>query len=593
MTKLTIFLLAILFCANSFAQPVLEVEPGFGTLNDAIANNQGNVIYKLKAGQWYGINAVIENDGFPLTIIGEVPSSKDSMLAMLQIGSDATGVPFTNMFNIFNNLTLKNIFIVDANENDVQSSGGLITLQNPVKVTIDNVVIDPLSTNNGIVSAGTVERPSVFFTNSQVIRSGQQVNPNDGVLFQSSITGDQINQWDTLYIENNTFVCTGTWFIANLTTDIYGQDNFVWINHNTFVIHKSQLYISYYPSQFFFTNNLLFDFNTQPYNLGWNIYYPDGHAEVGAPQSRLALVNNDTLPGENLPSIRKCFVEYNLNYRNPKITEIPSWGFTHTLNFDGVTPLSVAYLMPLYYPKDSGDVNREANMFNSSDFPYFKAGNTMSNDPQFTQTKIYDLSDSLAVWTLPAAQQHCWGFDPANILPLTQWPKFWWNADDNGLGNPTAWPRFDGTYTNQSTLTGSIAGLPLGDLNWYPDSKAKWEANKETIQAHIIATDTNKIPLTGVATDNPKLPTKYSLSQNYPNPFNPSTLVSFSIPQSGYVTLKVYNLLGQEVATLINKEMTVGSHQVMFEASNLASGVYLYRLSSNGVTLTKKMMLMK
>ncbi|MBN2571712.1 MAG: T9SS type A sorting domain-containing protein [Ignavibacteriales bacterium] len=89
------------------------------------------------------------------------------------------------------------------------------------------------------------------------------------------------------------------------------------------------------------------------------------------------------------------------------------------------------------------------------------------------------------------------------------------------------------------------------------------------------------------------LPIVYSLEQNFPNPFNPSTSIKFSIPEAGFVTLKIYNLLGQEVATLVKEQMNAGTREVKFNASNLASGIYIYRLEANNFTSTKKMVLLK
>jgi len=89
------------------------------------------------------------------------------------------------------------------------------------------------------------------------------------------------------------------------------------------------------------------------------------------------------------------------------------------------------------------------------------------------------------------------------------------------------------------------------------------------------------------------LPDKYELGQNYPNPFNPSTTIKFSVPQNSMVTLKVYDILGKEVATLVNETKAAGSYEVNFRALNLASGTYIYRLQTDGFTQTKKMMLMK
>lgn len=87
--------------------------------------------------------------------------------------------------------------------------------------------------------------------------------------------------------------------------------------------------------------------------------------------------------------------------------------------------------------------------------------------------------------------------------------------------------------------------------------------------------------------------TNYSLSQNYPNPFNPSTQIKFTIKEAGLVTLKVFDILGREVTTLINRELTGGSYNIDFNAAGLASGIYFYRLESGSFVQTNKMMLLK
>ncbi len=89
------------------------------------------------------------------------------------------------------------------------------------------------------------------------------------------------------------------------------------------------------------------------------------------------------------------------------------------------------------------------------------------------------------------------------------------------------------------------------------------------------------------------LPTTYSLGQNYPNPFNPSTNVHFSLPLAGKTSLMVYNILGQHVATLLNEVLSAGNYNVSFNAIDLPSGMYFYRLQSAGTALVKKMTLVK
>jgi hypothetical protein len=90
------------------------------------------------------------------------------------------------------------------------------------------------------------------------------------------------------------------------------------------------------------------------------------------------------------------------------------------------------------------------------------------------------------------------------------------------------------------------------------------------------------------------VPRVFELSQNYPNPFNPSTNIQFTVPADGRATLKIFNTVGQEVATLFNGEAAAGKYnQVQFNASNLASGIYFSRLEFNGKMQMKKMLLLK
>lgn len=89
------------------------------------------------------------------------------------------------------------------------------------------------------------------------------------------------------------------------------------------------------------------------------------------------------------------------------------------------------------------------------------------------------------------------------------------------------------------------------------------------------------------------IPNVFSLDQNYPNPFNPSSTIQFGLPEASVVRLEVFNLLGQKVADLVNVQMTAGYHTVRFDASALASGIYIYRIQAGSFVQTKKMMLIK
>jgi hypothetical protein len=99
--------------------------------------------------------------------------------------------------------------------------------------------------------------------------------------------------------------------------------------------------------------------------------------------------------------------------------------------------------------------------------------------------------------------------------------------------------------------------------------------------------------LEGIGTDKVSNIDDYKLYQNFPNPFNPATIISYKINQSGFVTLKVYNLVGQLVKTLVSEYQNVGTYSKQFEASELSAGIYLYKLQVNNFTSVKRMTLIK
>jgi len=120
--------------------------------------------------------------------------------------------------------------------------------------------------------------------------------------------------------------------------------------------------------------------------------------------------------------------------------------------------------------------------------------------------------------------------------------------------------------------------------------------NDQGGQIEMSGTNPTVVRATGVVgvKDNPGTkPSTFALYQNYPNPFNPSTVIKFQIAHEGHVSLSVYNLLGERVAALVNGNLKSGIHNVTFNASNLTSGVYFYRLETNNFSQVKKMLLLK
>ncbi len=135
-----------------------------------------------------------------------------------------------------------------------------------------------------------------------------------------------------------------------------------------------------------------------------------------------------------------------------------------------------------------------------------------------------------------------------------------------------------------------------GDSIMVSDTQA--EITLSPGEFHIYTTVKLPTPAVGIVLDiketgDNNFPEEYNLEQNYPNPFNPSTKIKFTISDFGFTTLKIYDVLGREIKTLVNEAKSPGTYEVQFEASGFASGIYLYKIESGSFVQTKKMILLR
>jgi hypothetical protein len=149
------------------------------------------------------------------------------------------------------------------------------------------------------------------------------------------------------------------------------------------------------------------------------------------------------------------------------------------------------------------------------------------------------------------------------------------------------------------TFDGGISWHPIDSIQYrgvaFVDSNSGWAGSESAATGNnlIMYKWDGVFPIIDDIKITNKIPKKFELYQNYPNPFNPETIISYSITQPDFVMLKIYNILGQEIQTLVDNFQKAGDYIINFDARNLASGIYLYKLQVGDFTQTKKMILLK
>jgi hypothetical protein len=373
-------------------------------------------------------------------------------------------------------------------------------------------------------------------------------------------------------------------------------------NHNTFVNSTGQIITSFgYEYNMIVANNLFVNSNTQAFYPGLddteiglqhqphgiiNLDHFEGTNWAGEPHG----VNPDLLP-DGLATVRKVLVDRNGVYWDPRLTQIVDHLNDNNIpcddaNCGGIEGEWMSQMITMN--------ERTQSLFDDNDtYPFLTEGAwIMEGDPNFVS--LEDRVEQLIQWgivTAPAGN---------NILL----PKFRSPANMAVTGEPENylffdWPLYPNlAYTNEAYLTAGLGGYPLGDLNWFPEQKESWEAQKEALYAELqLALDEGR-PTSSVREIGGTIPSSIHLAQNYPNPFNPTTEIQFSLPNQANVSLEIYDLTGRLITTLIDGNMSSGNYTVTWDATNqfgqtVSSGVYLYRLQAGDIVETKRMTFIK
>ena len=160
---------------------------------------------------------------------------------------------------------------------------------------------------------------------------------------------------------------------------------------------------------------------------------------------------------------------------------------------------------------------------------------------------------------------------------------------DNGEFSQNVYVNGNGPSTYQWGPYDNLLSIPA--YKYSVENEIKFTSPARSVQMIIIEGGSNFLSVNDKA--NSEKIYSYNLYQNYPNPFNPSTLISYQLPASAFVVLKVFDVLGREIETLVNEHQNAGKHSVQFNAAKLPSGVYFYKLEAGNYNNTKKLLLIK
>jgi hypothetical protein len=530
MTFLLSFIILFGFMGLANAQRVVPIAPtAFGIINDTIEGDtlangdrvDPNTIYELERGldKYYVFNGTLTNVGYHLHIraeAGEGPRPK--LVPGLLEGGISVG-----LFIPRGDLTLEGLYMTHQNTSNAYDAIHIISMAaEDINLHVDDCLFHGDASTHVETDA---QNQSVFITNSILSYS-----------FNNGRSLDRRgNKLDSMVVQNSTLVNIGS---DPLRWGGDGYANYIKFDHVTWCVTGESIAQLGETVDIIFTNNLLI-------NVGYK-----GTEDDGSPSQ---LFRARPLTSPDLSGLTQS-----ITFRNNNL-----W----------LDPQIVTAYGNLDVSSGTNSNNIRTRIFGDSLTHTIIDSSSFISDPvTFTNGPSTD--------TLFAALKQIWeeldgDRDGGTIFDTGP-------EGVNIYGDPLfgIFP-FDLSYNTEATsYTAADNGLPLGDLNWFPDKKAEWEL-----------TSIEPEPIVGS-------PSEFRLSQNYPNPFNPATNITYNLARKTDVTLLIYNTVGQKIATLVDKEQTAGSKTVTWNGTDdngtlLSSGIYFYQLKAGEFNQTKKMLYLK
>jgi type IX secretion system substrate protein len=398
-----------------------------------------------------------------------------------------------------------------------------------------------------------------WVTNCFMFNMGKEANLEKGNILDSKFPED------TIWFENNTLLNSGN-LLGHRPNN---APSFGYFNHNTIVNSTQNPFLFSSQAEQVVTNNLFMNVGFVPtYPDFYPIYQDDDNLPIG-------IVNVDTL--------ETAWIDNHWDGTYPVASDADRKVLVDKNNawwdsrFDDMNPDALAVI-----PDSVDEVwasqmltmnTRTQAMFDDdANYPYLNEGTWYHAEADFTNNK--DLVPEWVQFIITNAI-------PGNPNGGNQRP-LWRTNDETNLAQPD-WPVFaDLAYSATELKGGAMNGYPVGDLNWFPALKSKWDVTDESTVI-IAAMKSGELPVdwAGLGIDDKKQGSLSSGIQTYPNPFSNFTTVKFEIAQSSNVELIVYNILGEKVRILELGQHSSGIHEVNFSKGDLNPGMYILQLNTN------------
>jgi hypothetical protein len=509
----------------------------------------GPGVYTVEAGQAYAFDGRIDLT-FEVTIQG--PDNGWVMEAAnlpILVNTPSADGAARSFFEIKEGgaLTLKNVLFSGMNNNG-EVAGTFVANTGGSKMIVDNCVFTDWQdfALRNLYKGDSISITNTVFINGLRLRN----SPWGGFPLRMDVACDNV------LLENNSVVNSGR-LIANS-----GPFNNATVHelHNTY-LNQTVAGHEQRANEFITANNIFYNFHFLGYKTEFH------SSPNNTYDSYFTTWNYFADSKDNLDSV-SLYLGQNLFYREQAILD-----WFDTVGGDSIAP-SLLW--------EHADVDS----FILADNDYTIGANYAEMDPGFTmhpgntQAIVNYINGS---WIATDEDWSDWRIaSPVTFgndgFPVLSWP-----------------PAFDLSYSNSSLQTAGTDELPLGDLNWFPDKKAEYLAGKDAFIASIRDSMVNaqivydpltmdQTPLiTSIVSSTERFDlSKLYLSGNYPNPFRQNTTIKFGLDQRSTVTLTVFNLSGQQVFEANRQEFTEGNHEINFNAANLSSGTYLYKITAQG-----------